>query len=66
MNKIAVVFSMKSCPHCQDFKKLLDDAEIDYLDRDIYEHEEADESMQEMKSWAEEKFGRDITKEQYD
>ena len=33
---------------------------------DIYEHEEADESMQEMKSWAEEKFGRDITKEQYD
>lgn len=40
MNKIAVVFSMKSCPHCQDFKKLLDDAEIDYLDRDIYEHEE--------------------------
>jgi hypothetical protein len=33
---------------------------------DIYEFEEADESMQEMKSWTEEKFGREINKENYD
>lgn len=33
---------------------------------DIYEHEELDESMQEMKNWAKEKFGRTIEKENYD
>lgn len=37
MDKIAIVFTMKGCPHCEEFKKLLDEAEIDYLDRDIYE-----------------------------
>lgn len=40
MDKIAIVFTMKSCPHCHDFKKLLDEAEVDYIDRDIYEFEE--------------------------
>jgi nitrate/TMAO reductase-like tetraheme cytochrome c subunit len=33
---------------------------------DIYEFEEGDESMQEMKSWADKKFGRKIDKENYD
>jgi hypothetical protein len=33
---------------------------------DIYEFEEADESMQEMKEWTEKKFGREINKENYD
>jgi hypothetical protein len=33
---------------------------------DIYEFEEADESMQEMKSWTIEKFGYEINKENYD
>jgi hypothetical protein len=33
---------------------------------DIYEFEDGDESMQEMKEWAEEKFGREINKENYD
>lgn len=33
---------------------------------DIYEFEEGDESMQEMKTWTDEKFGREITKEAYD
>jgi hypothetical protein len=32
----------------------------------IYEWKDGDESMQEMKSWAEEKFGRKIEKEHYD
>ena len=40
MDKIAIVFTMKSCPHCHDFKKLLDEAKVDYIDRDIYEFEE--------------------------
>jgi glutaredoxin len=40
MDKIAVVFTMKSCPHCQDFKKMLNEAGIEYYDRDIEEFEE--------------------------
>jgi len=32
---------------------------------DIYEHGELDSSMQEMKSWTDEKFGREINKENY-
>ena len=31
----------------------------------IYEHEELDESMQKMKSWADDNFGRKINKEAY-
>lgn len=33
---------------------------------DIYEFEEGDESMQEMKSWVDDKFGRKINKETYE
>jgi hypothetical protein len=33
---------------------------------DIYEFPEGDRAMQEMKEWAGEKFGRKITKENYD
>ena len=33
---------------------------------DIYEFEEGDESMQEMKTWTGEKFGRTINKENYE
>ena len=33
---------------------------------DIYEFKEGDEAMQEMKAWANEKFGRTIEKETYD
>ena len=32
---------------------------------DIYEFEEGDAAMQEMKEWAEEEFGRKIKKDQY-
>ena len=32
----------------------------------IYEWEEADDEMQEMKEWADEKFGRTIDKENYE
>ena len=40
MDKIAVLFTMKTCPHCQDFKKMLNEAELDYIERDIFEYEE--------------------------
>lgn len=40
MDKIAVVFTMKSCHHCHTFKKMLEEASIDYIDRDINEYEE--------------------------
>jgi hypothetical protein len=33
---------------------------------DIYEFEEGDESMQKMKSWAQENFGRKIEKDNYE
>jgi hypothetical protein len=32
----------------------------------IYEFEEGDKSMQEMKKWTDKKFGREIDKENYD
>lgn len=40
MDKIAIVFTMKTCPHCQDFKKILKEAEIDFIERDVDEHVE--------------------------
>jgi glutaredoxin len=40
MDKIAVIFTMKSCPHCQEFKDMLTEEGIDFIDRDIEEHEE--------------------------
>jgi hypothetical protein len=33
---------------------------------DIYEFEEGDESLQEMKQWTQEKFGYEIEKESYE
>ena len=40
MDKVAVIFTMKGCPHCIILKEMLDKANIDYVDRDIYEFEE--------------------------
>ena len=40
MDKIAVIFTMKSCPHCQEFKEMLKEANIVFIDRDIDDHEE--------------------------
>lgn len=33
-----VIYTMEDCGHCQDFKKLLNEADISFYDRDIYEH----------------------------
>jgi glutaredoxin len=40
MDKLVVIYTMKTCPHCVDFKEKLDEADIDYVDRDIFEYEE--------------------------
>lgn len=40
MDKIAVVFTMKGCPHCVTFKEMLNESGVDYIDRDIEEYEE--------------------------
>lgn len=32
----------------------------------IYEYDSMDDSMQEMKEWAEDKFGREINKDKYE
>ena len=40
MDKIAVVFTMKGCPHCMVLKEMLEEANISYVDRDIEEYEE--------------------------
>jgi glutaredoxin len=34
-----VVYTMESCGYCTDFKKLLEEANIPFHDRDIYKHE---------------------------
>jgi len=41
MKKVnVVVYTMKGCPFCEDFKKLLQTEGIEYHDRDIDEYEE--------------------------
>jgi glutaredoxin len=37
--KKVVLFTMKGCPHCQEMKKLLDENNISYDERDIHKHE---------------------------
>ena len=36
--KQLVVFSMEGCPHCQEFKKILSESNLEFVDRDIQEH----------------------------
>lgn len=40
MDKLVVLFTMEGCPFCVDMKKMLIDEGIDFVDRDIDEHEE--------------------------
>ena len=39
-NLTVVVFTMKGCPHCTEFKQLLEDESIDFVDRDIDDFED--------------------------
>ena len=36
--KELVVFTMEGCTHCQDFKKILSENNMVYINRDIHEH----------------------------
>lgn len=40
MDKVAVVFTMKGCRYCEDLKKMLKEADIPFVNRDIDEYEE--------------------------
>ena len=40
MGKVIVLFTMKGCPHCVEMKEMLIKEGIDFVDRDIDEHEE--------------------------
>jgi glutaredoxin len=40
MEQYIVVFTMKGCPFCDMLKKTLKEEKIDFIDRDIWEHEE--------------------------
>lgn len=40
MSKTVIVYTMKGCPHCTDFKDMLVKEDIDFVDRDIDEYEE--------------------------
>lgn len=35
-----IVYTMKGCPHCTDFKDMLKEQKIEFFDRDIDEYEE--------------------------
>lgn len=36
--KQLVVFTMQGCHHCQDFKKILSESNVEFINRDIHEH----------------------------
>ena len=40
MDKVVILFTMKSCPFCTMLKENLDNAGIEYVDRDIDKHSE--------------------------
>ena len=40
MEKVLVVYTMKGCPWCEDFKKGLKERKIKFKNRDIEKHED--------------------------
>lgn len=48
--KVVVLFSMKGCPHCIEIKKLFDNNNINYIDRDIHEYQEEYDAFVEAKN----------------
>ena len=40
MDKLVVMFTMKSCPHCGEMKEMLVNENIPFVDRDIDEYDE--------------------------
>lgn len=40
MDKVVVLFTMKGCPYCEMMKEQLNELQLEYVERDIDEHEE--------------------------
>ena len=40
MELSVIVFTMKGCPFCKDFKDMLSESKIDFVERDIDEHKD--------------------------
>jgi glutaredoxin len=48
--KQVVVFTMEGCPHCQEFKKILSENKVEYIDRDIQEHSDEYQMFSKVKN----------------
>ncbi len=48
--KQIVVFSMDGCPHCQEFKKMLSENSVEYVNRDIHEHSDEYQMFSKVKN----------------
>jgi glutaredoxin len=40
MDKLLVIFTMKGCPYCEQMKEQLIESNLEFIERDIHEHEE--------------------------
>jgi len=40
MDKVVVLFTMKGCPYCEQMKEQLRESNLEFVERDINEHEE--------------------------
>ena len=48
--KQVVVFTMQGCSHCQEFKKILSENNLEYFNRDIHEYQEEYQLFQRAKN----------------
>ena len=48
--KELVVFTMEGCPHCHEFKKILSENNLNFVDRDIEEHKDEYELFSKVKN----------------
>ena len=48
--KQLVIFTMEGCNHCKDFKKILSENNLNFVDRDIEEHRDEYELFSKVKN----------------
>jgi glutaredoxin len=48
--KQVVLFTMEGCQHCQEFKKVLSEHNVEFLNRDINEHSDEYQLFSEVKN----------------
>lgn len=44
----SIIYTMKGCPHCEHIKQLLDESKIDYIARDVDEHDSEYEDFKKL------------------